>query len=407
MSNVSTTTGPTPVRELLSGRFAWFFAGRTVDLAGSSMTTVALSLAVLRATGRATDLGVVLAANMVPNLVLLLVGGTVADRMSRRLLLISANLASGALMAAMAAILISDAYSLTRFALLAFGNGVVAAFTSPALRGIVPELVARHDLQRANALLSSSQNTVRILGPVVASILVSTVGGGWALAADALTFWLAALAFTRIPGATRPPASGRPLWRDLADGWSVFRSMRWVVVMTVSFALINAFNVGPWNVLGPQVVTARDSALGWGVVQAVRAAGLLVMSVVAVKLVLRLPLRDGRVWGTLAGLPLLALGLSGEAWVVAIAAFVGGLGFSVAAITWESTLQASVPAESLSRVTAYDDLFSYLAIPLSQILAGPLAHASGAKEICTICGVAYIAACLFPLLNKQVRTLEA
>lgn len=371
------------------------------------MTTVALSLAVLQETGRATDLGVVLAANMVPNLVLLLVGGTVADRMSRRVLLISANLVSGALMAGMAALLIANAYSLTGIALLAFGNGVVAAFTSPALRGIVPELVERRDLQRANALLSSSQNTVRILGPVVASILVSTVGGGWALAADALTFWLAALAFTRIPGASRPPASGQPLWRDLADGWSVFRSMRWVVVMTISFALINAFNVGPWNVLGPQVVTGQDGALGWGVVQAVRAGGLLVMSVVAVKLVLRRPLRDGRIWGALAGLPLLALGLSGAAWIVAVAAFIGGLGFSVAAITWESTLQAAVPTESLSRVTAYDDLFSFLAIPLSQLLVGPFAHANGAKEICTICGVAYIISCVFPLLNKEVRTFES
>lgn len=65
---------PTPLRHLLSGRFGWFYAGRTVDLAGSSMTTVALALAVLQASGSATDLGIVLAANMIPTLVLLLLG---------------------------------------------------------------------------------------------------------------------------------------------------------------------------------------------------------------------------------------------------------------------------------------------------------------------------------------------
>lgn len=371
------------------------------------MTTVALSLAVLQASGSASDLGIVLAADMVPTLVLLLLGGAVADRMSRRVLLISANLASGSLMGAMAATLITHHYSLPVIAGLAFVNGGVGAFSSPALRGIVPELVDRQDLQRTNALLASTQNTVRILGPAVASILVSTAGGGWALAADALSFLLAALAFTRIPRATRPPAAGQPLWRDLADGWSVFRSMRWVVVMALSFAFINAFNVGPWNVLGPQVVSDRNGAVGWGAVQSVRAVGLLVMSIVAVKLVLRKPLRDGRIWGMLSALPLLALGLSGQAWVVAVAAFVGGLGFSVAAITWESTLQGSVPQESLSRVAAYDDLLSFLAIPLSQIAVGPLAHTYGAKDICTVCGIAYIAACLFPLLNKQVRELRS
>jgi hypothetical protein len=232
---------------------------------------------------------------------------------------------------------------------------------------------------------------------------VATVGGGWALAADAATYLLAAAAFTRIPAASRPPAANRPLWRDLADGWTVFRSMRWVVVMTITFAFVNAFSVGPWNVLGPRVVSEHDGAVGWGTVQTVRAAGLLLMSVVAVRLVPHRPLRDGRLWGALAGLPLLALGLSGQTWLVAAAAFVGGLGFTVAAIIWESTLQAAVPEESLSRVAAYDDLLSYVAIPLSQLAVGPLAANLGAKAVSVVCGMAFIVVCLLPLLNRDIR----
>jgi MFS family permease len=394
------------MKHLVRGRFGWFFLGRTVDLAGSSMTTVALALAVLDASGRMTDLGVVLAATMVPTLVLLLVGGAVADRVRRRTVLIVTNLATAAVMAVLAAVLVTGHYDLVVVAGLAFVSGAVSAFSQPALRGIVPELVARRDLQRANALLASSQNTVRILGPMIASVLVATVGGGWALAADAATYLLAAAAFTRIPAASRPPSATRPLWRDLADGWSVFRSMRWVVVMTVSFALVNAFTVGPWNVLGPQVVSSADGAVGWGTVQTVRAVGLLLMSVIAVRLVLRRPLRDGRLWGTLAGLPLLAVGLSGDTWVVAAAAFVGGLGFTVAAVTWESALQAAVPEESLSRVAAYDDLLSYLAIPLSQLAVGPLAATYGAKEVSVVCGVAYVVVCALPLLSREVRDLR-
>lgn len=397
---------PTPLRHLLSGRFGWFYAGRTVDLAGSSMTTVALALAVLQASGSATDLGIVLAANMIPTLVLLLLGGAVADRVSRRAVLIVTNLTTAAVMAVMAVILITDRYDLFVIAGLVLISGAVSAFSQPALRGIVPELVERRDLQRANALLASSQNAVRILGPMIASVLVATVGGGWALAADAASFVLAAAAFTRIPGTSRPPAADRPLWRDLVEGWTVFRSMRWVVIMTISFALVNAFNVGPWNVLGPQVVSGKDGAVGWGTVQTVRAIGLLVMSVVAVKIVLRRPLRDGRIWGTLAGLPLLAIGLSGDAWIVAVTAFIGGLGFTVAAITWESTLQSAVPEESLSRVAAYDDLLSYLAIPLSQLAMGPLAAEYGAKSVSVACGIAFIVVCLLPLMSRDVRELR-
>lgn len=407
MTKATSTAAPTPIRRLLTGRFGWFFAGRTVDLAGSSMTTVALALAVLQASGRAGDLGIVLAANMIPTLVLLLVGGAVADRVSRRSLLIAANLASAATMAAMAAILIADHYDLIAIAGLSLVNGAVSAFTSPALRGIVPELVEHQDLQRANALLASTNNTVRIVAPTVASIVVATAGGGWALALDALTYALAAVAFTRIPGGSRPPATDQALWRDLVEGWSVFRSRRWVVLMAMSFALINAFNVGPWNVLGPMIVSQRSGAMGWGTVLSVRAIGLLVMSVLAIKIVLRHPLRDGRIWGTLAALPLLALGLSGEAWIVALAAFIGGLGFTVAAITWETALQASVPTTSLSRVAAYDDLLSYLAIPISQLAVGHLAQAYGARQVSIACGIAYIAACLLPLASRELRNIRS
>jgi hypothetical protein len=92
---------------------------------------------------------------------------------------------------------------------------------------------------------------------------------------------------------------------------------------------------------------------------------------------------------------------------VAGAAFVGGLGLTMAAITWESTLQAAVPEESLSRVAAYDELLSYVAIPLSQLAVGPLAAMYGAQEVSVACGVAYIVVCLLPLLSREVRDIRA
>ena len=201
----------TPVRQLLSGRFGWFFAGRAVDLAGSSMTVTALALAVLQASGSPADLGVVLAADLLPTLVLLLIGGSVADRVSRRTLLMGCSLLSAASMAGMAGLLLTDRYTLPGMAALSLANGVIGAFSSPALRGLVPELIAPSDLQRANALLATTQNAVRITGAPLASIIVAAAGGGWALAVDAVSFLVAALLFSRIPRGVRPPAADEPL----------------------------------------------------------------------------------------------------------------------------------------------------------------------------------------------------
>jgi MFS family permease len=411
-----TTSTPTPIRLLLTGRFGWFFAGRTVDLFGSSMTTVALSLAVLQASGSAADLGLVLAATMVPMLLLLLVGGVLADRMSRRRLLIGANIVSGAAMGLIATVLLTGHYHLGLVAVLSLVTGAASAFTSPALRGIVPELVADHDLQRANALLASTRNAVRIIAPTVAGLLTATTGGGWALAADALSYVVAAGLFVRLPprAAVRLPprafvrltpcvTKAVALGHDLAHGWGVFRSLPWVVLISVSSAFLNAANVGPWNVLGPMIVSADDGGLGWGAVLSVRAAGLLLMSMVSAKITFRHPLRTGRLLSTLAALPLLALGLSGQAAVVAAAAFVGGLGFTISGITWDTALPTRVPRESLSRVSAYDDLFSYAAIPLSQLAVGPLATTIGAARLAVLGGLGYIVASLIPLLSREVR----
>ena len=399
-----TASGKT-VRGLLSGEFGWFFAGRSIDLAGSSMTTVALALAVLETTGRPTDLGIILAANMIPALALLLLGGAVADRFSQRTVLVLASLLSAASLGTTAALLIADQFSLILVSGLAVLTGATSAFTQPAFRSVVPNLVAEQDLQRANALMSSSENAVRVIGPSVASILVVTVGGGWALAIDAATYLFAAGAYSQLrKRQSKGARTEQSLIRDLADGWVIFRSLRWLVLMTFSFALMNLFNVGPWNVLGPPIVSGEDGAVGWGVTQTVRAAGFLLMSVVAVKLTFDKPMRDGRLWGALAGLPLLALGLSGDAVIVSAAAFVGGLGITVAGITWDTTLQKAVPPESLARVAAYDELFSFCANPLSFLVVGPLALVLGSQTLALICGLGLIAASLFPLLDNQIRT---
>lgn len=383
--------------------FRWFLAGRAIDIFGTSMTTVALSLAVLQASGRATDLGVVLAAGMVPSLALLLAGGVLADRMSRRQLLIAANTVSAAAIGGIAVVLISGRYHLGTVAALSLLSGAATAFASPALRGIVPELVADADLHRANAMLSGTRNAMRIVAPAAAGLLTATAGGGWALAVDAASYLIAAALFLRLPPGSRTAPGGPGMLADLAAGWRVFRSLHWVVLTSVCYAVVNALNVGPWNVLGPMLVSAHGGPLGWGAVLSVRAIGLLLMSLVTVRLVFRRPLRAGQLFGILSALPLLALGLSGRPWVVAAAAFVGGIGFTVNGITWDTALQTRVPREALSRVASFDDLFSYIAIPLSQLATGPIAAAAGAGPVALVCGVGFVIAVLIPLLNPVVR----
>lgn len=392
---------------LLSPPFRGFFLGRLVSLLGSSMTPVALALAVLNASGQPTDLGVVLACQIVPRLALLLVGGAVGDRFSRRGVLVTSNLGAGLTQGAMATLLLTDHYKLLFVAALAAANGALEAFTSPALRGMVPELVASHDLQRANSLLAATQNGTSILGPTVAGLLVASVGGGWAIALDALSFVAAAGFFARLPAAPRPAARQARLMSDIGQGWRTFRAIPWVYTMALSFCALNLVNVGPWQILGATLTKERSGDAAWGMVLSVRAIGLLLMSILMYKLILKYPLRSGNLIGVIGALPLLALGLGLSAPWLAACTFVGALGFTTAGIAWDTSLQQQVPRDMLSRIASFDDLLSYAAIPIGELLVGPAAAQFGGGKVAFCCGIAYAIVTLAPLASRSVRDLPA
>lgn len=142
------------------------------------MTPVALSFGVLRVTGSAADLGLVLAASTFPMVALLLVGGVVADRMPRRALLTITHLVAGLAQAGSALWFLLDARALPLLLAAASLGGLASAFTAPALRGIVADLVPEGAIGRANAARTTSRHLTRMLGPAVAGVLVGAANAG-------------------------------------------------------------------------------------------------------------------------------------------------------------------------------------------------------------------------------------
>ncbi|SEL57804.1 MFS transporter [Streptacidiphilus jiangxiensis] len=388
--------------------FRWFFVGQTVSLLGSSMAPVALAFAVLDASHHAGDLGVVLAARMLPLLGFLLIGGAVADRLPRRVVLLVSNLGAALTQGAVATLLLSGHYGLGAVAALEFLNGLLSAFTTPALRGLVPELVDTDQLQRANALLGTVRNGSKVFGPGLSGVLVVATGGGVAIALDALSYLLAAVCLARLPSSSGPaPERGarRRLARELREGWDAFRGTPWLWRVTLAFCGVNLVMTGTWQILGPELSAREGSAATWGLLLSVRGAGMLLMSSLLYRFTVRRLLMTGQLVGVLSALPLMALGAGLPVpWLLA-AGFLGGLGFTLSSIGWDTTLQEHVPKGLLSRVSAYDDLFSYLAIPVGQLAVGPVAAAFGPQAVTTVAGLASMGFILLPLTSRAVRRL--
>ncbi|HEY0889608.1 MAG TPA: MFS transporter [Nocardioides sp.] len=391
-----------PLRE---PSFRWYFLSRSVNLVGSTMAPVALAFGVLEVSHSASALGMVLAAYSIPMLAFLLLGGVLADRWGRRRVIQASNVLSGLVRGAMAVLIITGQAELWSLVALAGLNGVVVAPGMPALNGIVPQLVPRAQLQQANVLLSMTRAALMVVGPGTAAVLVVTVGPGWALAIDAVT-WLAAavlLAPVVIPAPTGPAAT---LVAELREGWQLFRRTTWLWLVVGAFALLNALHEGGFNTLGP--VRAKETAIGatgWGWAMSVQAAGLLIATLFFLRWQLQRPLLVGMAGCALFGLPMMVLGWSPHTGPLLLAAFVSGIGIQTYSLGWHLAMQEHIPDELLSRAYSYDQLGSYAAIPIGQLAVGPLAELYGVGPVISVAGLAYVVICLATLLSGTVRGL--
>jgi MFS family permease len=382
------------------------FAGQAVSVLGDRMVAVALAFAVLEIGGSTSDVGLVLAAGTFPLVGSVLAGGVVADRASRRAVMVRADLVRVVSQGAMAALLVAGVADVWMLALLAGATGAATGFFNPASTGLLPELVSSEQLQPANALRSSGVSTGEIVGPLAAGLLVAAAGSGWAIAVDAATFAVSAgcLMMLRVP--PRVALRGRSFVADLRDGWEAFRSRRWVWTFVVYFAIANML-WGAWSALGP-VVADRDlgGAAAWGIVLGAVGVGALAGSVLATQANPTRPLVFVALMEGLFALPLAFLAAAHSLPLLAVGAFLSGAGMMLGMSVWQSTLQRHVPAESLSRVSSYDWFGSYAFYPLGLAIWGPLAAIIGVSSALWLAFALFVAAVLALLAISDIRQQE-
>ncbi|HWA55124.1 MAG TPA: MFS transporter [Solirubrobacterales bacterium] len=363
---------------MLRGReFRLLFGGQAVSVLGDRMVVVALAFAVLEIGGSVTDVGFVLAAGTFPLVATVLVGGVVADRASRRAVMVTADLVRVVSQGAMAVLLITGTAEVWTLALLAGVTGVATGFFSPASTGLLPELVLTEQLQPANALSASAVATGEIAGPALAGVLVATVGAGWAIAGDAVTFAVSAACLTMLRVPVRSAVQRSSFATELREGWVAFRSRRWVWTFVAYFAMVNLL-WGAWGTLGPIVAkTDLGGAAAWGSILATMGIGALAGSLLATRVKPTRPLLLAALADGLFILPLAFLAAAPPAPLIAIGALLAGAGMALAISVWESTLQRHIPGESLSRVSSYDWFGSLAFAPLGLAVWGPIATAIG------------------------------
>ncbi|MFJ3925815.1 MFS transporter [Streptomyces sp. NPDC090022] len=379
-------------------------AGRSFAAFATALIPTTLTLAVV-GTGSAADLGIVLACELLPMLVLLPVAGVAADRFPARRVVLAADLVRAAAQAAIGAVLLTGGVRVPELAALAAVTGAAVAFGTPSARTLVAAVTAEHELLRVNARLGVAGGLAQIAGPAAAGTLTLAVGAGWSSLLTAALFTLSALTLGGLPVRTAPPAARAPFGAELRAGWSEMRRHPWFMANVAAHAVWH-LAAGLLLTLGPLIAVQSLGGEGsWVIVAQTGTVAMLVGVWAAGRLPVRRPLHAVGIGAAAQALALTAFALRLPLPATAAAYGCAMFGLGVLSPLWETEMQRRIPREALGRVSSFDLLISFAARPAGLALAAPLAGVTGTTAPLLVAAVLTAGANLGVLLLPDVRAV--
>jgi MFS family permease len=394
-----------PLRER---QFRLLWLGRTGSAIGDSLIPVALIWATSHDLhGGATGVGIVLACYTLGGASVTLAGGVWADRLSRRTVMIAADLVRLGTQSATAVLLFSGTAHVWQLAALQAVAGAAGGLFNPAAKALIPQTVSADRLQQANALISLPRSITNVFGPALSGVIVAVASAGWVFAIDAASFLVSVIfvAAMRVAPYARPAA--QRFWRDLADGWREVRRIRWLSAGFVGYAVGN-FGVGLYIVVGSLVAIHHlGGAPAWGLIVGSAAFGGVLGGFLAYRIRPSHPVATAFAIWTLCALPAFALVRPFPLPAVMACAIVFGGSVLVGNTLLETAMQQEVTPGRLARVASIDLLLSLCLMPAGQALAGPISMAIGVDATLVLAGTLMcLPNFLVLLLVPEVRSVR-
>ena len=358
-------------------------------------------------------LGYVGLAQAIPAIVLNLIGGVVADRFNRRILILSTQVLNSVLIAILATLTLLDQVEVWHVLPIAFCSGAVNAFDQPARQAIYPTLITPSVMTSAVALNSAIWQGVRIIAPALAGFIIAAAETSTVFYIGSAGFVVMAIVMLRL---NVPPSEERAAtspFRDLVQGLKFIKD-NFIFMFLIGMTFFNSFFGMSYMTMMPvfAVDILKVGAEGQGQLLSISGLGALLITLF---LGSRSNLgREGlRVIGgaVLFGLAVAAFALTsqfvGSFSLALTLMFIVGVCSSIYMIAIMTSLQLMVPDTMRGRVMGFYSM-TWSILPLGGMQAGAIANAIGAHWALVIGGAAVVLFALGPaMLNHQIRNLTS
>jgi MFS family permease len=386
--------------------FRLLWSGQAISFVGDAAFIVALGWRVTDLTGKASSLGYVLALQSVAMLTTLLIGGVLADRYPRRLLMISSDIARAVVVGIFFVIDATGHLSLPSILVLAACFGLADGFFQPAFSGILPLLVETEILPSANSWLAIARQGSAVVGPALAAGLYGTAGPSTVWAIETVSFLVSAGAVWLARPRTIPDEPLQGMRRELAEGFNYVASVPWIWTGIATATVVLMIAMAPFNVLLPRIVRDHyERGVGsYGLLFSLMAVGMVAGSLVWA----RWHPRRRRVLICFSSfgindIGIVVVALSPWYWLATIAVIWRGFWIGLGGSAWTTLVTELVPERLLSRVFSFDFFGSLGLTPVGYIVAAAAATTIAPTTILAIGGAVAFALWFSPLGWRRVR----
>ncbi len=395
--------------------YGWLTA-EAVSLTGTRVSMVALPWFVLTTTGSATKTGLVALAEMLPLVVLKVLGGPVIDRVGARRVAITCDLLSVLAVGSIPLLHESGWLPFPVFLLLVALAGALRGPGDAAKAALTPAVVAAAGvpMERATGLHSTVERTAGLLGAAAAGGLVAWIGAADALIVDAVSFGLSAAvlawATASMPRVrTEEADDATPYGARLREGWDFLRGDRILLGIAVMVALTNLLDLAYAAVLVPVwAEQTTGSAATVGLVFATFGGAAAIGSICAAAWADRLPrYRTYLIAFLVCGAPRFAVFAFDVPLTLVLAVCVAG-GFASGFLNpiLGAVIYERIPAPLMGRVTSLNTAMCFALMPFGGILGGVLIAGIGLEAALLVVGAAYLLVTLLPAVDPRWRELD-
>ncbi|MEH2044969.1 MFS transporter [Nostoc sp.] len=395
------------LRAFGSRNFRLYYIGQAISLIGTSMTQVATSWLVYRLTDSAWLLGLVGFASQIPTLVLIPLGGIIADRWNRHQILLVAQILGMLQSLALTWLALSGTINIKYIAILGVLQGMINAFDIPTRQAFLPETVGKENLGNAFALYSSLVSVTSMVGPAIAGLLIVALGSGLCFLIDSISYIAVIIALLAIRLTSRKAIiSKRKPLEELKTSFKYafgFLPIRSVLIGSALVCCVWGFYLA----LGP--IFAKDILQGgpntFGFLMTASSLGTLAGSIYLTKH--SNVLESGKVLALgicFMGVSLIVFALSPVFWLSLLSLFASGFGFILQIIAGRTLLQLLVSDENRGQITGLYVMASTGAVPIGNLIAGALASKIGSSNTVILGASICIAGSIF--FMQQISTFR-